>query len=109
MYSDTLAATGKYSKATLDAFDKFQRGMLIRTLVLFGVLAFLMVTVASIPKATGPSFLIPLGMMALAVLVYVVLWIPSYWKLNRLFAADRSRRRQGLSLDLSEVGVEPQP
>ena len=103
MCSDALAAAGKYSRASLDAFDRFQRDILIRTPVLFGVLVLLMVTVASIPTVTGPSFLIPSGMMALAVLVYFVLWVPSYWNLNRLFPADRKRRRQGLPLDVPEV------
>ncbi len=56
MYSDKLAARGKYSKATLDEFDKFQHGMLIRTGILIGVVILYMITLASLPSVAGPSF-----------------------------------------------------
>gem|GEM_PF-3834891 len=96
MYSDKLAATGKYSKATLDEYDKFQHGMLIRTGILLGVIVLYMITLATLPNVSGPSFLIPLGMAALSLLVYAVMWFAACWKLNRLFTADRNRRRQRL-------------
>ena len=96
VYSDKLASTGKYSKATLDEYDKFQKGMLIRTGILLGVIVLYMITLATLPNVSGPSFLIPLGMAALSLLVYAVMWFAAYWKLNRLFTADRNRRRQRL-------------
>jgi ACR3 family arsenite efflux pump ArsB len=96
VYSDKLAATGKYSKETLDEYDMFQHGMLIRTGILLGVVVLYMITLASLPNVAGTSFLIPLGVMALSLLVYAVVAFVGCWKLNRLFTADRKRRRQGL-------------
>lgn len=60
-----------------------------------GVIVLYMITLASLPNAAGPSLLIPLGVMALSLLIYAVMWFAAYWKLNRLFAADRKRRVQG--------------
>lgn len=95
MYSDRLAATGKYSRATLDEFDKFQRGMLIRTGILVGLMIIIMITIAIFrPNVHGPFFWIPMGAVALSIFVYTVTWFAAYWKLNRLFAADRNRRSQ---------------
>jgi hypothetical protein len=107
VYSDKLAATGKYSKETLDEYDKFQHGMLIRTGILLGLMIIIMITLASVrPTVTGPFFLIPMGVMALSLLVYAVMWFAAYWKLNRLFAADRKRRGLGLPLDLPESVID---
>lgn len=65
MHSDKLAAqlaaTGKYRKATLEAYDTFQHGMLIRTGILLGVVVLHMITLANLPNVAGPSLLIPLG------------------------------------------------
>ncbi len=106
MYSDKLAATGKYSKATLDEYDKFQHGMLIRTGILLGVIVLYMITLANLPSVAGPSLLIPLGVMALSLLVYAVVGFAGCWKLNCLFAADRKRRGLGLPLDVPESVID---
>lgn len=101
VYSDQLAATGKYSKATLDEYDKFQRGMLIRTGMTAGLTITIMITIAIVrPAVTGPVFLIPMGMIGLAILAYAAMAFAGCWKIIRLSAADRKRRKQGLPLNL---------
>ena len=107
MYSDKLAATGKYSKATLDEYDKFQKGMLIRTGMFFGLMIIIMITLASVrPTVTGPVFLIPMAVMGLAILAYIAVGFAGYWKIVRSSASDRKRRSQGLSPDLPESGID---
>jgi hypothetical protein len=107
VYSDKLAATGKYSKETLDEYDKFQHGMLIRTGMLLGLMIIIMITLASVrPTVTGPFFLIPMGVMGLAILAYAAVGFGGCWKIVRLSAADRKRRGLGLPLDLPESVID---
>jgi hypothetical protein len=102
VFSDQLAATGKYSKATLDEYDKFQKGMLIRTGVLLGLMIIVMITLSSVrPDVAGPFFLIPMAVMGLSIVAYAAVGFAGCWKIGRLFAADRKRRSQGLPLDLA--------
>jgi hypothetical protein len=101
VYSDQLAATGKYSKATLDEYDRFQRGMLIRAGMIVGLMIIIIISIASFrPPVTSPFFLIPMGVMGLAILAYTAVGFAGCWKIIRFSAADRKRRRQGLPLDL---------
>ena len=107
MYSDNLAATGKYSKVTLDEYDKFQKGMLIRTGILLGLMIIIMITLAGVrPTVTGPFFFIPMGVMGLAILAYAAMGFAGCWKIVRSSTSDRKRRRQGLPLDLPESGID---
>jgi len=87
MNIEALAATGKYSNATLEAYVRFQKGMLIRTGLLLGEMIIIMITLASLrPDVSGPFFWVPIGVMWLSVLAYAVMWLAAYWSLNRLFA-----------------------
>ncbi|ALE05829.1 hypothetical protein AL755_10695 [Arthrobacter sp. ERGS1:01] len=61
----------------------------------------IMITLFSVrPAVTGPFILIPLGVMRLADYVYGAVGFAGCWKIIRLSAADRKRRRQGLPLGL---------
>lgn len=93
MNIEALAATGKYSKATLEAYARFQKGMLIRTGLLLGEMIIIMITLASLrPDVSGLFFWVPIGVMWLSVLAYAILWVPGYWRIVRSSAADRKRR-----------------
>ncbi|MFF1830467.1 hypothetical protein [Paenarthrobacter sp. NPDC058040] len=101
-----MAATGKYSKETLRGYDKFQWGMLIRTGVFLGLLVIVTVPLASFrPDPKGPIAAIGMGLIGLTLLTYIILNFVGVWKIMRLFALDRKRRRQGLPLDQPDAGT----
>ncbi|MGO4473878.1 hypothetical protein AB4Y95_18300 [Arthrobacter sp. M-10] len=110
MNIEALAATGKYSNATLEAYTRFQKGMLIRTGLLLGEMIIIMITLASLrPDVSSPFFWVPIGVMWLSVLTYAVLWVPGYWRIVRSSAADRKRRKQGLPPEPLEPVVVVNP
>lgn len=60
-----------------------------------GVIVLYMITLANLPNVAGPLFLIPMGVMGLAVLAYAAVGFAGYWKIVRSSASDRKRRVQG--------------
>jgi len=102
-----LADSSKYSRATIDVFNKFQTAMLVRTGIITGEFILIVIILATLrPNAAGPFFLIPIGVMAVSILTYAVLGFAGCWKIVRSSASDRKRRRQGLPLDIPESGID---